>query len=81
MEVVVTARLQFAVLVHINHYCSDFQQGIGTRVEPAGFHIHHDRQKAAETGGKRGVSISHRGSSQGAHATRSGRGIKTPVHG
>ncbi len=43
------ARDEVAVRAGLDEHRGDFQQGVGARVEPAGFHVHHHRQKTAET--------------------------------
>ncbi len=42
------ARVQQAVLVHLDRHCGYFQQRVALAVEAAGFHIHHHRQETAE---------------------------------
>jgi dihydroorotase (homodimeric type) len=42
---------QLAARGHLDQYRGQLEQGVGIRVEPAGLHVDHDREEAAETAG------------------------------
>src|SRR5690606_6643703 len=48
------AKYQRAVVVDVEWYRGDFEQGVAVPVEAAGFHVHHHGQVAAEAAGERG---------------------------
>ena len=47
-----------ALIIHIEQYSGNLQQGITFRVKAAGFDINHDRKEAAKTSGNRRLFIS-----------------------
>jgi hypothetical protein len=54
---------QLAIVGHIQQHRTDFQNGVGTGIEAAGFHIDDNREKSAKTFRQQGwlllVRIAH----------------------